>query len=456
MSPVSRGRKANKGKGKKAVGRRGAAAPDAPARSTSPLPHPSLATTSSGLDAGGGGLQSALERLVPILGNKARPDWYDSSSKAVLDQVDVLMAAQGPRELEQATAELLGAELYDDGHGEPRGGWLHVWIQELVEATKVRIREEVASPTAAWEAPRRLLHGLTSIGRPSLRIAARDALRDVSRDLRRVAAPRRQPEWLRLLPRIAATGDIWDMRDAYGTRMAVIAGFSYPGGVDPSVFLFDIDACGFIRIVNAGVFDGVPQAAAEWRAQVGDTADGVEPKPVTDAHQLMCLVHYQHSEVELAGDETRAVMDNWFRVERRLHDLGEALRARGMPLPVAKSLYRDIDPEPMASAFIEWYARRHGTEPHPDTAAAMAEEWLEGTLPQTWYAISPHRAEFQRALISDWKRDDPVTIAVLESLPDWVRWLGELSGLPEHLVAPVATAAEGHPRSPFSCPGQIV
>jgi hypothetical protein len=38
------------------------------------------------------------------------------------------------------------------------------------------------------------------------------------------------------------------------------------------VFLFDIDACGFIEIVHAGVFDDVAQAATAWRALVGDTA----------------------------------------------------------------------------------------------------------------------------------------------------------------------------------------
>jgi len=413
-----------------------------------------LATPSGQPDADDGRPRSALEVLVSRFGDNSRPDWYDSSSKTVLDQADVLKMARGPRELEQATAELLGAELYSHVHGEQRGGRLELWIGELVETAKARIREEAGSPTAAWEVPLRLLHGLTSIGPRPLRMAVQDALRDVKHDLRRAAAPRRQPAWLKLLPQVAATGDVWDMRDAYGTRMAVIAGFSYPGGVDPSVFLFDIDACGFIRLVNAGVFDNVQEAAAAWRAQVGDIADGVEPKPVTAAQRLMCLVHYEHSETGISGDETRAVMDNWLRAERRLRDLREALDRRGIPLPQAQSLYHDIDPEPMASAFTEWYTQRHGTKPDTEAVEAMAEEWLEGTLPETWYAISPHRAEFQRALISDWQPDDPITIAVLELLPTWVRWHGELSGLPEHLIARAVTAAEGQPRSPDSCPGQ--
>lgn len=33
------------------------------------------------------------------------------------------------------------------------------------------------------------------------------------------------PSWLFAATRIAATGEIWRMRDTYGTRYAVIAGF---------------------------------------------------------------------------------------------------------------------------------------------------------------------------------------------------------------------------------------
>jgi len=47
-----------------------------------------------------------------LLGPPQRPAWFDSATKTVLDQAGVVMAARGPRELEQVTAELLGAELH--------------------------------------------------------------------------------------------------------------------------------------------------------------------------------------------------------------------------------------------------------------------------------------------------------------------------------------------------------
>ena len=40
--------------------------------------------------------------------------------------------------------------------------------------------------------------------------------------------------------RLRADGDVVRLRDVWGTRFAVIAGFSY-GGRDRSAFLFDID-----------------------------------------------------------------------------------------------------------------------------------------------------------------------------------------------------------------------
>jgi hypothetical protein len=46
-----------------------------------------------------------------------------------------------------------------------------------------------------------------------------------------------------------------------------------------------------------------------------------------------------------------------------------------------------------------------------------------------WFRGSPHRSEFFRELVSDW-RDDPLMDAVLALLPEWVRWNGEQAGVP--------------------------
>ncbi len=378
-----------------------------------------------------------------LAGPRERPEWFDPTIKGVLDRAGVVLAARGPRELEDVTAGLLGAELHRIIHEAHRGLWFDWWFEQLAEAAVARIRVE-AGHHGAWQAPWWLLHGLTSIGSPALSAAVQTALGQARKELRREAL-QSQPEWLRLLPRIRATGEVWQVRDAYGARFAVIAGFSYPDGTDRSVFLFDIDACGLVELVHAGVFDDVEQAAAAWRARVGDAADHANPSPVETAEQLSCLVYCETGEEVIKGTEPRSVTDNWFRAPRRVHDLAQALRKRGMALPEARSLFRDIDTEPMTKAFTAWYRTTHGTEPDPEAVDALAGEWLEGALPGTQHTASPHRARYLLTLISDWIPEHPVTVAAKALLPDWVRWNGEQAGLPEPLINRAVAAAAGDP-----------
>ncbi len=365
------------------------------------------------------------------------------------------MAADGPRRLEEAAAQLLGGQLRRALREDRAGLWFDWWFAELTDALATRVRDELGRGGGAWEAPWRLLHGLTSIASPALASNAQDALRSVASDVgkavRAGTAARPQPRWLKTLPRIAATGEVWRMRDAYGTRLAVIAGCEYPGGADPSVFLFDIDACGFVEVANAGVFDDVAQAAAAWRSMVGDTADDALPVPSETVESLRCLLYCGIGEETIQGTESDSALDNWFRVRRRIHDLADALDGRGMPLPDTPSLYRDIDETPTAEAFTTWYVTRYAApQPDSDAVAALAYEWIEGVLPEARHTVSPHRVRFHRALMSDWI-DDPVTAAAKALLPDWVRWQSEQAGLPEHLVSRAVAAVTDDPEPPSTC-----
>jgi hypothetical protein len=197
MSPVSRGRKSKKGK------------------TTSDLRGTARRRT-FGMQTGQP--QSAFTAMQSLLGPPQRPAWFESSNKAVLDRAGVVMAAQGPRELEQATAELLGAELHRVLREEREGMWFSWWFEELTEAATVRIREEVSSHGNGWEPPWRLLHGLTSIGSPALQSAARRALGRAKKELRGDAAMRHQPDWLWQLARTTATGEVWEYSYSTSTR----------------------------------------------------------------------------------------------------------------------------------------------------------------------------------------------------------------------------------------------
>lgn len=322
-----------------------------------------------------------------------RPAWFEPTIAAVLDGAAVLEAAGGLREIEQLTCELMGAQLHrviEEGHAGLRFSW---WFEELVGAARERDA-------------RRLLLGLASIGAPEVDYGLADP------------------------PRVSATGEVFRMRDAYGTRFAVLARFSY--GHDPCVYLFDIDASEMVRLVSAGVFDDVDQAAAAWVADVGGAAGDVTPRPVEDVQDLMCLSQLDLGGPTVFGDESRVAMDNWFRVQRRRDDVAEALGARGTPLPPADSLY-EFDNTLMVAEFTAWYERTRGVEPDPHAVVSLAEQWMEGALPETWYSVSPRRVEVQIELLGDWLREDPVTVAAKALLSDWVVWLSERAGLPDHL-----------------------
>lgn len=279
------------------------------------------------------------------------------------------------------------------------------WFHELVDAAVARSREN------RGEAIDRLLHGMAAIGSPALRSYAEQHL------------PKRAlSDW----PRITATGEIWRMWDAYGTRCGVIAGFTYPG-----VFLFDIDASGFVTLVGADVFDNVEQAAAAWRESVGDSAHDVEPKPVSTAEDLLCLAECETDDI--MGDESRNVMDNWFRVNRRLHDLADLDL-----LPAPPNLYHEVDLTPMVEEFTGWYSTQHGASPNPEVVAAIAEDWMEGKLPETWFSASPRRILHLRALMSDWVPEFSKPGEAM--LVEWVRWLTERAAPPAHLAEPVLAA----------------
>jgi hypothetical protein len=403
VSPVSRGRKPKKSR------KRGP---------TQPRPRTADVT------------KLGLGEVAQLLGQRTRPAWFDPAIKTVLDGAGGLDMAGGPRALEQLTVELLGAEMYRALQAAQGGLWFAWWFEELVDAAAARVVEEQSAGKSAFL----LLHGLAAVGTPALASSATAACRRV----RKLVANASLPEWLDDLPRIAVIGEVFRMRDAYGTRFAVLAGFVYGRDREPSVFLFDVDASGIIKLVGAGVFDDVDQAAAAWLASVGDAAGETAPQVVADPRELLCLVHCDiGDEMAIFGDEPRVVMDNWFRGQRRHHELAEALRKRGMPLPAAESLYHDIDAASMIEEFTAWYT---GT-PDTEALAELAAEWLEGSIPETWHSVSPERVRHHRRLLSDWVADDPVTLAVKELLPDWVAWLGECSGLPEHLRERVVAAA---------------
>lgn len=436
MSPVSRGRKSKKQKKARKSRERAA-------KITAPQATGDLATLSD-----------------ELFGTPERPVWFDPSIARILGQGESVLAATGPRELEQVAAELTGAEVYL-ALREARGGlWFDWWFRELARAAGDRVKAEAVGESNAWQAPWRLLHGLAAIGSPALRSATLQVADGARKALSgQVSAA---PAWLSLCPDGTVTGQVWTMRDEYRTRFAVLAECGYPGdgtgprGADPHVFLFDIDACGLVLLADAAAFDSLDQAAAAWRQGKGDTVAGMRPELVTEYTQIDCLVQCEVSpDGMFLGHESRAFTDNLFRAGRRIHAIAEVMARQGQRWPAHRNLYagRDAEIEAAAQAFGTWYVRCHGSDPDQEAIRWLAEDWLQGTLPGYGNAVSPHRVKYLLAYMDDdWLPDEPATKAAYGLLPDWVRWNGEQAGIPGHLIERSVAVAEGKPSNADECP----
>lgn len=292
MSPRSRGRKPKKSGKSKRTNKRQA-------------PTSGRATAAG---PGYSGLRIELPRspLDDVLTRHVRPDQFGSSHRRALTASAALPGAGGPRVLEQATAELVGAELRNP---EVQGLRFDLWAHDLIESARNRVLSDVAWNNGTWQGPWWLLHGLASIGSYGLGGYAAQQVAESAKALPR-AALAQQPDWLALMPDIEATGDVHVLRDVYGTQFGVIAGFAYPGGIDPSVYLLGFDASEYLSLAAAGVFGDAESAVAAWREQVGDAAPGVEP---VTPQVLAWLSHAEHSEGLIGEREQGALLDDYFR-----------------------------------------------------------------------------------------------------------------------------------------------
>src|SRR6266566_3529053 len=373
MSPRSRGRKPKKsGKSKR----------------TDKRPSPA-AGRATAVDSGYSGLSIELPRspLDDVLLRHVRSDRFGPSHRRVLTASAMLLRASGPRALEQATAELIGAELRNP---EVQGLRFDLWAHDLIESARNRVLSDVAWNNGTWQGPWWLLHGLASIGSYGLGGHAAQQAAEAAKSLPR-AALAQQPDWLALMPDIEATGDVHVLRDVYGTRFGVIAGFAYPG-VDPSVYLLGFDASEYLGLTAAGVIDEREQGA---------------------------------------------LLDDYFRGPRRIQDITRKLGGRHAELPQG-------DPVAVQEAFTAWYSTQHGDVPDQDAVEALAEEWLGVMLRGTEYAVSPRRsAAFCDQITSWW--DDEDAAGALSLLPEWIRWNGEQAGLPPALISDAVAIAERRP-----------
>jgi hypothetical protein len=96
------------------------------------------------------------------------------------------MPPQGPRELDDAAAQLLGAEQHRRLRAHASGLWFDWWFTELAETATLRAHQAVTGPDRhAWQPYGRLLHAMTGLSSPALAQAAHTRLAQVVKALPR-------------------------------------------------------------------------------------------------------------------------------------------------------------------------------------------------------------------------------------------------------------------------------
>ncbi|MFB8007287.1 hypothetical protein [Nocardia sp. NPDC056000] len=282
----------------------------------------------------------------------AYPSWFDPSIRNILRRRRTVLFAKRPRELEQATAALLGEQLHRVLNTHTAAPHFDSWFTELVTTVVACASDPAAHTDPDQQSTWWLLHGL-------LAIAPVDFLIDPVQDLLDATTGHCEPPWLPLTCRVQATGEVWRLSVIDGARTAFIAGYEYPGGTDRHVYLFDLSAkpderlepnaidwsgqyiAGPVELLRADAFDTVDAAARAWRDSVGPAAANSRPAPITDPADLAFLPCCCDPTAVL-GTESRNRLDNWFRAARRIEELIITLRRRGTPLPPLPGLYPEL------------------------------------------------------------------------------------------------------------------
>jgi hypothetical protein len=331
----------------------------------------------------------------------------------LLDESGDLLAVTGPRQLEQATAEMLGAALStrEVSHLRP-----DMVFRELVEVARDRVRSDIAGSNDTWRGPWWLLHGLASLG----------SFGDGGYAAQQIAAvkvPAGEPNWLGLLPGVSLTGDVYELRDTWGLEIGIIGEFAYPGG-DPHVYLLGLDASWDISITAAGVYDDVAAAETAWRSSLSAGETASEIQPIT-RNGLAILYGAEHCE-ELTGLDN--LLTEHYRAERRIGDI------------VTKLGSRRAKPSPGTDAgeFMAWYRARRGSDPDEDLAVSLSEEWDLGLTPGTSDLMSPRRANGFYEYVLNMFVVEPAELD--DMVPEWIRWRGEKTGTAPEVIETLIAA----------------
>jgi hypothetical protein len=388
---------------------------------------------------GRGGPPSLAQLLAPDPASRA---WWPGSFATVLDAAARLTGCADPEELEQATAELV-ADLYHEwldrhvGGHEPLG-----WMDGLIAA---------AGKRAADPGVRYLLYGLAAICPARYQPALRVAVQAADAAGRRAGGDGQRggvggvPEWA---PRTAHLDVVAPARllvDAYRSRYGLLVDVERPGSATRT-HLIDVDPCQPVPVPLSGMYGDEEAAVAAWRAQVGPSAEGAVPRPVSPAVLVEVLPDPAppFGSEPLMGSETPRQLAGYYRMRRIGESLVAAMRRSGAAVPVRSR--RSSDGLSPAAAervadFLSWSAAGGLPAFEREPVEWVVEEWTSRSPDPAEVGASPHFVVGFLEFFLGFYADGPERVTALAVVPHWIRYCVERLNLPAALADPVLDLA---------------
>jgi hypothetical protein len=295
--------------------------------------------------------------------------------------------------------------------------------------------EQPAGQPDAWLAPWRVLTAVADIVQSPLRELATAAIEELR------SAPSGHH-----LPKPpdgpTVTGPVLWIRDAYGSRFAVVAAFAAPDGPD-RWYLWDIDACGHQAFtVHSGYYSSSELAFTVWRAGVGEVAAAdATLAPVDDPSLLADLIPVEQGMLRTGGENMEQ-----FAEYHRSKRLGEAaVQAVGPPRSGPST---DLDKTTAANRFTAWLQANLAGQPQranfEEVIEELADSWYIGGPAALYGTCSPHRVALTVAHLHDYYHED-FAADLVALLPAWTAWLAEHNATPSHLADRCRPYALGQP-----------
>ena len=386
-----------------------------------------------------------LELAYRLAGGAPDEAWWRESHDRILARARALTWPSRLVDLETQACQIVGDEFYDRLQAPGTGLHPVQWLRALAEETGAALRAEVAQGADDWQklwallcglaltAPRTPVEAAGEAARsaremlPDIKDPLETALAEAGKAAKLLANRGLEPGAGRPAEGSRSAGEPLAARDAYGSRLLLMAPFSYDGGALDHWYAWDIDFCWIAVVVGAGAFASAEDALREWRDAVGPAASGSALSPcaagMTARLLAPCLQTGVLADV-LEGLEPRELIREYYRLRRRARDLaGSADTGAGSP---------PFDVGHLDDAFLAWHTARHDDVPEAvaEAAGTVLSEWGPHDNPdeRSFYACSPHRIEMAAHLIRDGYFADYANPA-LRLLPEWTQWCIEQSGL---------------------------